>query len=247
MYIMGLYIPKKIKSVKDENNEYIQPLKIKFIETFESNINYNENITPFFYNKTQFNECIKNTNNELEQIWKIRILLEKTPRGNVLMYYNAYKMAFSFFCDQQITSYDILNAVAMKYVKIYRCRDFFMDESIKENISPLISIHFSEEKKPIQRQRQNSNNFVKLRDYKKYNPNSKKINTINEPEYKKNTFLYLGKINNFQLIQSLPKSRKILAKFTSPLLDSIEKESGIKREAFSYKQFKQVKETIQSD
>jgi hypothetical protein len=247
MYVMGLYTPVKLKSVKDENDEYIEPLKKRFLEIFDSNTDYNENIGDIFYEKSEFDKCVQDGNNELEKIWRTRILWENTPRGNIMMFYDAYKMGFSFFCDQKVISYDVLNAVAMKYVKIYRCRDFFIDESItpKEKSSPLISVHFPEEiiKKPNKTTNKTKSPFATLRDYTKENPNSKiPILSKKEPEYKKNTFLYLGKMNNFQILQKQPKSRKVLAKFTSPLLDYIVKDSGIKREAFSYKQFKHVKE-----
>ena len=248
MYIMGLYTPVKVKSVKDENNEYIEPLKKRFLEIFDSNSNYNENIVDIFYDKSRFDRCVQDGNNELEKIWRTRLLLENTPRGNIMMFYDAYKMGFSFYCDQKIISYDVLNAVAMKYVKTYKCRDFFIDESItpKEKSSPLISVHFPEEIiKPKQRTNNTKSPFVTLRDYSKENPNSKIPILSKEPEYKKNTFLYLGKMNNFDILQKQPKPRKVIAKFTSPLLDSIEKDSGIKREAFSYKHFKEVKDKHQ--
>lgn len=266
LYLLGLYTPVKAKSIKDENDEYIEPFKIRFLETFNTDINFNTNIESIFYSKAKFNECVTDSKNELEKIWRTRILWENTPRGNVMMYYDAYKLGFAYFCDQKVISYDILNAVAMKYVKIYRCRDFFMDESIvsKENVSKLISVHYQEENIQTKSSKPNSttesnkpiinSTFAKFRDYSKENPNSKNQNiqsgqikqTIKEPEQKKNTFIYLGKMNNFDVLQRLPKARKILAKFTSPLLDSIEKDSGIQREAFSYKQFKeQVKPKLQ--
>lgn len=266
LYLLGLYKPVKQKTFKDENDAYTDPFKIQFLDTFDSNIDYNTNIESIFYNKAEFNEYVTNSKNELEKVWCTRILWENTPRGNVMMYYDAYKMGFAYFCDQKVISYDVLNAVAMKYVKIYRCRDFFMDESIvsKENISKLISVHYSEENIQTKSSKPNAttesnkpiinSTFAKFRDYSKENPNSKNQNiqsgqtkqTIQEPEQKKNTFIYLGKMNNFEVLQRLPKARKILAKFTSPLLDSIEKDSGIQREAFSYKQFKeQVKPKLQ--
>lgn len=252
LYLLGLYKPVKQKTFKDENDAYTDPFKIKFLETFQSDIDYNTNIESIFYKKSELNECVTDSKNELERVWRTRILWENTPRGNVMMYYDAYKMGFAYFCDQKVISYDVLNAVAMKYVKIYRCRDFFMDEAIttKDNTSRLISVHYSEEKKSAINNKPTKettkNTFAKFRDYTKENPNTKNPVLTQEPEQKKNTFLYLGKMNNFQMLQRLPKPRKVLAKFTSPLLESIEKDSGIQREAFSYKQFKeQVKPKLQ--
>jgi hypothetical protein len=60
------------------------------------------------------------SNTELEKMWRTRILFENTPRGNVIMFYDPYKLGFSFYCDQKIISYDILNAIATKYVRMFR-------------------------------------------------------------------------------------------------------------------------------
>ena len=46
------------------------------------------------------------------------------------------------------------------------------------------------------------------------------------------------KMNNFKIIQMAPKKRKVLAKFTSPLLDNIQLDSNIQRERISYSDFK---------
>jgi hypothetical protein len=64
-----------------------------------------------------------------------------------------------------------------------------------------------------------------------------------EPEKKKNTFVYLGKTNNFQILQALPKPKRVLAKFTSPLLEGLD--TSIKREALSYKSYRSLKQTVQ--
>ena len=54
-------------------------------------------------------------------------------------------MGSSYYSDQNIVSYDILNAVAMKYVTIFRCRDFFIDETIRKISSPFIKLYFTDE------------------------------------------------------------------------------------------------------
>jgi hypothetical protein len=177
---------------------------------------------------------IKNT---LEPFWRKRILFEHTPRGNIIMFYDAYKLGFSYYCDQKVVSYAVLNAVAMKYVTVFRCRHFFMDESIlpKEFLSPLINIHFPEEKKSAQVETGVKKTFAKLQDYKKEKSGGKLV-TNQEPEKRKNTFLYLGKMNNFQMLQQVPKVKRVLAKFSSPLLNDMH---SAWKDNISYKQFKQ--------
>lgn len=258
---LGFFIQDKKESPLDLDTKYILPLKTKFVKTFENQtIQYNENIDPIFYDKKEFSSCVSESNNRLETSWKTKMLFENTPRGNIIMYYDAYKLGFSFYSDQNVISYDILNAAAMKYVRIFRCRDFFIDESITPTSSPFIKLHFTEEpKKEISKSDKSA--FVKLQNYSKENPIKKhpkntppsilanlfsfekpiekqKMVQPNEPEKMKNKFLYLGKMNNFKIIQMAPKKRKVLAKFTSPLLDNIQLDSNIQRERISYSDFK---------
>lgn len=264
-FSMGLYTPTKLKTFLDVNNKYTLPLTEKFIKTFENKlINFNENIDPIFYDKTEFSKCIMEAENELEKIWKTRILFENTPRGNIIMFYDSYKLGFSFLCDDKIVSYDILNVIAMKYVMMYRCRDFFIDESITPvgEGSPFIKIHFLEEptkKENVNKYSSSINPFINNRPYVKNiakNPQIiepiqsnifskffKKEKSINiekkeEPEKMKNKFLYLGKINNFKFTQFASKKYKVLSKFRSPLLENIILESGVQRERITYKDFK---------
>lgn len=265
-FLMGLYIPNKQETFLDAHHKYILPLKNRFLTIFE-NDEKNINIDPIFYDKKEHAKCVMESENHLEKIWKTRILFENTPRGNIIMYYDAYKLGFSFFCDQNVVSYDILNAVAMKYVRLFNCCDFFIDELITpiEKPSPFIKFHFTEDekkKKDSENKIDNKSNtnsaFVKLRNYSKENPNEKKQIVAaqpflqffsskkepdvkmnpNEPEKMKNKFIYLGKIHNFKMTQYVPKKRRVLAKFTSPLLESVRIDSNVQRERLSYKDFK---------
>lgn len=257
LFIVGVYTrPIHNKSFIEENSEYINPIKTRFLLTFESDVSFDENIDPLFYNKKGYSEHMMKTKNELESQWLRRILIENTSRGNIIMYYDAYKLAFSFYCDQKVVSYDVLNAVAMKYVIHFRCRHFFLDEFIvpKEKSSPLIKIHFTEEDKPKQIT-DTKNTFAKLRDYKKEHPNARKSNTplalgslftskpiqekLEEPEKKKNTFVYLGKTNNFHILQAFEKPKRVLVEFTSPLLEGLD--TSIKRENLSYSSFRNLR------
>ena len=266
MFILGIYTrPIHNKTSIEENTEYINPIKTRFLLTFDSGASFDENIDTLFYNKKEYTTHMMETKNELEPQWRRRMLIEKTPRGNIIMYYDAYKLAFAFYCDQKVVSYDVLNAVAMKYVIHFRCRHFFLDEFIvpKENLSPLIKVHFTEEVKPKQIM-DTKKTYAKLRDYTKDNPNAKKSalplsfgslipffqskpeaikEKTEEPEKKKNTFVYLGKTNNFQILQAFPKPKRVLAKFTSPLLEGLD--TSIKRETLSYRSFRNMKEKVQ--
>lgn len=236
----------------DKDMKYIEPLKTRFVSDISGT---NTNIVPVFYNKKEFSEIVASAENPLEKEWRTRILFENTPRGNVIMYFDAYKLGFSYFCDQSVVSYDILNAMAMKYVTVFNCRDFFMDETYC--CSPLIKVHLLEEpKKPVDLSGgkvvigagTTKSPFAKLRNYAKETKDTEK-NTDNdkdkskgkEKEKNKNKFLYLGKINNFKILQGLPKKLKVLARFTSPLLEGIKTDAlDVQRERVSYSEFKKM-------
>jgi len=158
---------------KDPIEEYIKQKKNKLLGTWENesvNSKINSNIDPIFYNKKEFNEIMKIQDNYIEKSWKTRILYESTPRGSIIMFYDAFKQGFSYYSEQNGIPYSILNAVAMKYVVIFFCRDFFMDEQtitpdkvavvntkiqpekednvkyINPKLSPFIKIYYEEEK-----------------------------------------------------------------------------------------------------
>ena len=219
-YLMGLYKPAiRQKSFLDENFEYIEPLKTRFLETFNKvQINFNENIDRLFYDKAKFTNYMSESNTSLEKSWKTKIMMENTPRGNIIMFYDSYKLGFSFYCDQKVISYDILNASAMKYVTMFRCRHFFLDELFvpEEHKSPLIDIHFSPDTKPnavLKKQKEGISRWAI--------PKKPETTDEKEPEKMKNKFIYLGKISNYNIIQPQPKPRKVLAKFISPVLESL--------------------------
>jgi len=197
--------------------EFINPDKIyysKILDKFEKAPENNYNIDPIFFDKKEFNEFMKTPNNSLESIWKTRILMESTSRGNIIMLYDAYKLGFSYYCDQNVVPYDILNTVAMKYVMTYRCYSFFIDELIlpgKEN--PLIT-HYLEDKK----ENKKNDSFIKLKNYTSETKDSSIVKKEKEPM--KNKFIYLGNIRNFNITQPIPKKNTI-NNFNSKLLDGI--------------------------
>jgi hypothetical protein len=125
----------------DESEKYVQTQTKRFLEKVLENQKEkekgNQNIDPICYSLTEFQASILPENNTLEQEWKRRIMMEYTPRGNVIMYYDIFKHAFAYASDQNIP-YNVLNACAMKYVVMFRCMDFFVDSTIlpEEILSP---------------------------------------------------------------------------------------------------------------
>ena len=100
---------------------------------------WNSNIDPLFYDRTQLKEVWEDPKNDIEAQWRRRVLYESTPRGNVMMHYDAYREGYVYYSDQTSIPYCILNAVAMKYVLMFKCRDLFVDQTLyAHNPSPMI-------------------------------------------------------------------------------------------------------------
>lgn len=97
----------------------------------------NSNIEKFYYNKDDYNNVLKDVNNIQESLWKSRILTYTIRNRQVFMYYDPYKMGFTYYCVESLPYY-LLNIIAMKYVRVFHCYDFFMDnqKTYFENIEP---------------------------------------------------------------------------------------------------------------
>ena len=65
---------------------------------------------------------------DLDAEWKRRILVEHTPRGLVYMYYWPQEQGFAYITSAQISA-PVLNACAMKYTRLFRCRSLFNESA----------------------------------------------------------------------------------------------------------------------
>ena len=261
-------IAKKKETILDASTKYIEKQKSMFLSKFSLPIidDLYSNIDDVFYSKADFQEMIKNMDNSLEKKWKTRILFESTPRGNIMMYYDSYKLGFAYSTDSTGIPYPILNAVAMKYVTVYRCFDFFMDDEItpEDKPSKLIKIHFQEDKKESVKNTKDdvvsdsklpkplkidNSAFAKFKNYSKKtekptdNNEKKPTDAGSEPkkEYVRNKFISLGKLMNIDFIQpiSTKNSRySSLNGFHSKLLDNLNTETTLQKQVLSYKDFK---------
>ena len=217
--------PPKQPAVVDPIEEYTKPKKAKLLLTYESDINMNANIDPNIYDKKTFSELMKHESNDTERLWKTRILYDSTPRGPIMMYYDMYRQGFTYYAEQNSIPYSVLNAMAMKYVTTFFCRDLFFDESTitEERMSPLYKV-FNVDEKKVKTKTENVSNeknpFAKLKNYKMEpqskdnvkgkNTDEKKKDDENKKEENerpkiKNKFISLGKTYNFSIIQRMPK------------------------------------------
>ena len=259
-----LFVPRPLieqkETILDASTKYIEKQKNRFLSKFSLPIidDLSSNIDDVFYSKTDFLELIQNTDNSLEKKWKSRMLFESTPRGNIMMYYDSYKLGFAYSSDSTGIPYPILNAVAMKYVTVYRCFDFFMDDEItpEDKQSKLIKIHFQDEKKESAQTKQNDTTsdpklqktlkidnsaFAKFKNYSKKTENTNVNSGENKKEYIRNKFISLGKLMNIEFTQpiSTKNSRySSLNGFQSKLLDNLDTETTLQKQVLSYKDFK---------
>jgi hypothetical protein len=238
----------------DETQLFIDKHKKKFIDTFfdmetktiKNQEKWNENIDINCY--SELPNLILQENNDIELQWKKRLLYETTPRGNIIMYYDLYKQAFAYVSDQQMT-YDILNACAMKYVRIFHCLDFFVDVNILpfNIISPfsLIQEEINKKEKEIIIEKKKEIGVFFDKDAPFIKPKStntelksilktKKVMFVEEEDKAeirdyRNIFRYLGKISNLPLlIKTIPVK-------THPVL-------SIPVQSFDYVSFKKLQQ-----
>ena len=187
----------------------------------------NSNIDPFLYDFDKRKEFFVESTNVYEKQWKSRILIESTPRGNVMMYFNPYSLAYHYYSDEQIIPFKILQQVATKYVVMYRCKDFFIDAEERPNNKMLEILNKEEDSLKSKKMKVNDitkcvnlkadqskdDVFASLKDYRsEVKPNE--VNqkpAIKKPEPKfSNKFVRIGKMCEFNITQK-PTDKKIEA------------------------------------
>jgi len=252
--IYNSWFPKPKKIVIDIVSDYIDKNKKRLLDSFDSKENFNINVDPTFYDKKELLKVLTLDSNVLEEQWKTRILFENSPRGNIIMFYNVFKQGFSYYCDSTGIPYNILNAVAMKYVLTFNCRDFFVDNQVTgdSNESSFIKIYHKEDekekteesKKPLLH-KTNGTAFAKLKNYR-LQPLEKPTETTKpeepkekEKQYIRNTFISLGKICNFKLLQTVQK-KNLLNGFQSKILDGLDSETKLQKQVMSYSDYKRL-------
>lgn len=252
LWCMFGYKPPKAITVTTLSTTYEERQKQRLLDTYKSSNDFNENIDKCFYNQAELREVLIEENNGLEKTWKTRILFENTPRGNIIMFYDAFKQGFAYYCDQTSLPYHLLNAVAMKYVTTYRCRDFFVDnqETPENHPSPLLEPVKTKEvvvKKEESVVPKKSAPFAKFKSYNMVNSKVKEEEKKKKEEkeekddkiYIRNKFISLGKIINFKLIQSIEKKRGFT--FKSNLMESMKNDQSFQKSVMSYAEYKKLK------
>lgn len=237
----------KLVTVISQMDDYIQHSTSRFLRTYQTNKSggLNSNVNEEFYSKDAYQSIIKTENNCLEQVWKRRILFENTPRGNVIMYYDPYKLAFAYYCDTSSMPYNLLNAVAMKYVLSFHCMHLFVDSEVTpaDGASPLITCLLADT--PEKSKKKENVGGIDMKNapfakFKKAASNSGNKDTDKKPViiYNHNKFVCVGKIINFSFIRKVSASVNTINGFQSKLLDNLAAETTLQTQVMSYKDFK---------
>lgn len=222
--------------------------KNRFLRLFEKEDDdslINSNIHPDLFCFEKMKQMIDEEIEE-EKKWKSRVLFQTTPYGNLIMFYDLYKQAFAYFSDVHI-SYKWLNVCAMKYVRLYCCREFFVDtnelpEDFKNRFNEM-KLEEEGKEKAIKMEKKNKLNLdlnsdaflrkkpklkeeLKPKTDSKSENDSKNENTIKKSEMNKsrviNNFRRIGSIHNYQLLNK----------------ENIENVSDPPSKKMSYKDFK---------
>lgn len=174
------------------------------------------------------------TTSEKEDL-KNNFVMETTPLGNVIMYFNSEKNGFVYYCDSAIP-YRFLETVGRKYITIFKCKDttIYVDETdeidektpIADENTPIEKtqeITTSETKTTTTPSTTNTkkNVFAKFKNYNHPNSNPSsgmiaknntvKITTKSNKEVKENKNKYIseGKITNFSFIKKIDKKQLV--------------------------------------
>jgi hypothetical protein len=227
--------PKKPVTIPYVETQYDKSCK-KYAEFYgKESADENSNIDPILYDFLKRKEVFASGDNDFEKQWKSRILIENTPRGNVMMYFNPYLLSYHYYSDEQIIPYKILEQVATKYVVMYRCKDFFIDVEKRPGNKILEVLQKEEDSlkskkmkvnditKCVNIQSGSKDVFAALKDYRsEVKPTDKasepnglkpadkaKLTKAEEPKFS-NKFVRIGKMCEFNILQK-PADKKIEA------------------------------------
>jgi hypothetical protein len=225
-YAMGQIKPIKKTPPLDYDKKYQKYVKhYKEAPDTEANTNICADLYDYDARKTLFAE----EKNDTERLWKTRILYESTERGNILFYYNPYKLSFEYYSDAQIIPYSILQYVAKKYVSMNRCRDFYIDMIERPQNKMIVVLRKEEDAMKSKKMKVNDitklvdksltntdNVFESLKEHRTAaikgpsketkGPTKGPVKEIKEkPLEFANKYVRLGKISEFNITQKPPK------------------------------------------
>lgn len=214
--------------VKTETERIFEERRQKLHESYsDTSVNYNENIDPIIYDREKFNVIMQDEHNAQELQWTRRIMMECTSRGNLIMVYNLYKQSFDYYADNYIP-HQLLTSAAMKYVILYRCRDFFIDSNYTDKPSNImVAIKAFDDAKNKKTDENSGKPMLRKGPFVKNKvsattaePKTSAAAAAEQkpPEKHINKFSYMGKLANFSMLRK-PKPVHATNGFKTELLD----------------------------
>ena len=150
-----------------------------------------------YYDKFEHLDCIELEEDYVKSL-KSNIIIEKTPKGNVLMYYDFEKESFIYYCDTKDISYLYLETIARKYAIQFNCKKLVVD--IKKELQEAKK---EKPKEEIKKKESNNELFASFKDYnRKGSGGSKTMNKKFIIRQNANRYSYRGKLNEYNYLQS---------------------------------------------
>lgn len=252
-YFYFPYFKPIITIPKTELELFIEKYKNAFFNAINSEKTFNNNIIADFYDKEKYNKVMKEQNNFLEKKWKSSVLIRNTPRGNVIMCYDSFKLGFMYYCDNSV-AYDILNSLASYYVIHFSCLDFFIDNTYyKDNKSKFVDLYCKEDNKEKEKEKKKNSVFLENRDVFIKKKTKQIIKKEDETEKNKevdekqkeifrNKFINMGKCVNFSVLNRHPVTNKN-NNFQTTWNKHLNSEDELQKQVFNYADYKKMLST----
>jgi hypothetical protein len=156
-----------------------------------------------YKNKLEQIEQRNLSNEELSNL-KHSIIIENTPLGNVILFYNSEKESFIFFSDHVIP-YRYLEVIARKYVITFNCKSIYieMDKELNEAKERLETQKKVKEEQQQQRQQKQDNQLKPVYAQFKTNGVSKQTDII--VKEKSNRYTRMGNFKDYNILQPIDK------------------------------------------
>lgn len=139
------------------------------------------------------------SNNELNDL-KNKIINEKTPRGDIILYYNNETETFFYYCNTKEIPYQYLEVVARHYVCIHDCKNIYYDHDDNQLRNKKVNLDQKEKEEEVEKEKEKENDVPLPRksifaSFMSYNTGNVKIKK--ETEKKVNRYTYKGKIEDY--------------------------------------------------
>ena len=127
------------------------------------------------------------------------VLYESTPKGEVIMYYDANKESFIYYCDTKDISYLYLETVARNYALKFDCKKLVVDIKHELKIAKDIKEGIINIPKPVEPNK--SDVFACLKNYNKKSGETNNENKKYILRQNANRYSYKGKVNEYNCIK----------------------------------------------